>query len=163
MAQGQGKELLYIREVTYRIHDQRSLTNSLLLIKQLRKQVSEREAEQRNVTGLVSQDKLILSKNPRNPKLMGLFIRPNIPYNDFFIFFLFPFLFGYFSGFQIAKKYVWFNEDISGHRTGGTLEAHVNGFRFSTSKGATIGIFLWKSGAGKGGGGGGRNLGGEKN
>eukprot|EP00026_Physarum_polycephalum_P000558 Phypoly_transcript_00559.p1 GENE.Phypoly_transcript_00559~~Phypoly_transcript_00559.p1 ORF type:complete len:1075 (-),score=176.29 Phypoly_transcript_00559:1265-4462(-) len=107
-SQGQGKELLYIREVTYRIQDQRNLTNSLLLIKQLRKQVSEREAEQRNVTGLVSQDKLIVSKNPRNPKLMGLFIRPN----------------------------------ISGHRTGGTLEAHTNGFRFSTSKGTTVDILF---------------------
>ena len=73
-----GKEVLYIREVTYRIQDQRSLTNSLRLIKELRKRVTERETELRDKRGLITQEKLIISKN-RNPRLMDLFIRPSIP------------------------------------------------------------------------------------
>lgn len=68
---------MYIRELTYRIQDQRSLTNSLRLIKELRKRVSDRESAAREQHGLISQDKLILSKN-RNPRLADLFIRPII-------------------------------------------------------------------------------------
>lgn len=75
--QAGGKEVLYVREVTYRIQDQKSLTNSLRLIKELRKRVSDRENAAREQSGLISQDKLILSKN-RNPRLADLFIRPSI-------------------------------------------------------------------------------------
>ncbi len=69
--------MLYIREVAYRVQDQHSLTNSVRMIKELRKRVTERETQLRDQQGLISQDKLIVSKQ-RNPRLAGLFIRPNI-------------------------------------------------------------------------------------
>jgi nucleosome binding factor SPN SPT16 subunit len=84
--------VLYIRELTYRIQDQRSLANSLRLIKELRKRVSDRESEERDRTGLISQDKLILSKTPRNPRLPDLFIRPSIPYTSVYFYYLLMFV-----------------------------------------------------------------------
>lgn len=76
------------------------------MIKELRKRVTAREAHEKEIKSVVTQEKLIVNKpGVKAPKLTEIFIRPN----------------------------------ISGRRTSGTLEAHKNGLRFSSSKGSQIG------------------------
>lgn len=79
------------------------------MIKELRKRVTAREAHEKEIKSVVTQEKLILNKpGVKAPKLTEIYIRPN----------------------------------ISGRRTGGVLEAHKNGLRFSSSKGSQIGAWM---------------------
>eukprot|EP01113_Clastostelium_recurvatum_P034907 TRINITY_DN4798_c0_g1_i1.p1 TRINITY_DN4798_c0_g1~~TRINITY_DN4798_c0_g1_i1.p1 ORF type:complete len:1142 (+),score=403.61 TRINITY_DN4798_c0_g1_i1:166-3591(+) len=109
-AQSDSPDRVYVRELTYRIQDQHSLNNSLRLIKELRKRATQRESEAKETENLVEQEKLILSKDRRNPRLNDVFIRPTI------------------SG------------GAGSRRSTGSLEAHSNGFRFSTNKGNPVDI-----------------------
>jgi len=65
-----------IKEVTYKFSNPRDLNNSLRFIKELRKRVGERETERLQLSSLIQQEKLIISKN-RNPRLTDVFVRPN--------------------------------------------------------------------------------------
>jgi len=96
---------IYIKELTFRVPDERNLNNSLRAIKELRKRVTSRIATEKETQGVVVQEKLQLSKG-RNPRLSDIFVRPN----------------------------------PSGRRTTGVLEAHTNGFRFTSLKGEHIDI-----------------------
>lgn len=67
----------YVKEVSIRVADQKSLSNNLRLIKELRKRVAERETAFDLKQNLVEQAKLQISKQ-RNPRLGDLYIRPSI-------------------------------------------------------------------------------------
>ncbi|GAM27039.1 hypothetical protein SAMD00019534_102140 [Acytostelium subglobosum LB1] len=70
-------QLMFIREVTYRILDAKSLNNYLRLIKEMRKRVTSRESENREKSTLIAQEKLILTKG-RIPKLSDTSVRPTL-------------------------------------------------------------------------------------
>ncbi|KAH3767794.1 FACT complex subunit SPT16 [Pelomyxa schiedti] len=95
----------FIRELSYRIPDSHTLSNTERSIKELRKKVAVRSSDKRNQEEIVQQEKLKLGRG-RVPKLSFLYIQP-------------PF---------------------AGRRATGTLEAHVNGFRFISGRGISIDI-----------------------
>ncbi|CAH0383891.1 unnamed protein product [Bemisia tabaci] len=107
---------IFVKEVTYRstnirqpgeaIAPSSNLNTAFRLIKEVQKKFKTREAEEKEKEDLVKQDSLVLSQSKGNPKLKGLFIRPNI-----------------------VNK-----------RMSGTLEAHVNGFRYTSLRGDKVDI-----------------------
>ncbi|UXI19701.1 motile sperm domain-containing protein 2-like [Sarcoptes scabiei] len=108
--------LTFLKELTYRSTNLKeageisapssNLNTAFRLIKEVQKKFKTREAEEREMEGIVKQDQLLLSNSKINPKLKDLYIKPNI----------------------IAK------------RIHGTLEAHINGFRFTSIRGDKIDI-----------------------
>ncbi|KAH9426311.1 FACT complex subunit SPT16 [Dermatophagoides pteronyssinus] len=106
----------FLKELTYRSTNLKeageisapssNLNTAFRLIKEVQKKFKTREAEEREMEGIVKQDQLILSNSKTNPRLKDLYIKPNI----------------------IAK------------RIHGTLEAHQNGFRFTSIRGDKIDI-----------------------
>eukprot|EP01133_Synstelium_polycarpum_P015861 gene15861-18847_t len=74
---GIPKQLLYVREVTYRIQEAKALSNTLRLIKEMRKRVTTRETENRFKMTLIAQEKLILTRG-RFPRLNDVSVRPTI-------------------------------------------------------------------------------------
>ena len=67
----------FIRELTYRSVDARSMAEVFRLIKELRKRVTESEAEKREKEDLVEQDALIVTKGGRPvPRLTDVAARP---------------------------------------------------------------------------------------
>lgn len=109
-------EATFLKEVTYRSSNikepgdvtapSNNLNTAFRLIKDVQKKFKTREAEEKEMEGIVKQDKLIINTNKGNPKLKDLYIRPNI-----------------------VQK-----------RIGGTLEAHTNGFRFTSVRGDKVDI-----------------------
>ncbi|KAG9509703.1 FACT complex subunit spt16, partial [Fragariocoptes setiger] len=105
----------FLKELTYRSSNIKepgeinppsaNLSSSFSFIKAVQKEFKNREAEERELEGVVKQDTLILSQRAC-PKLKDLFIRPNI-----------------------------YTKRISG-----ALEAHVNGFRFTSIRGDKVDI-----------------------
>ncbi|KAF6032508.1 dre4 [Bugula neritina] len=83
-----------------------NLNTALRIIKEVQKKYKTREAEEKELEGIVKQDALQLSNNRSNPKLKDLYIRPNI----------------------VSKRIT------------GTLEAHSNGFRFTSVRGDKVDI-----------------------
>lgn len=106
----------FLKEITYRSTNLKeageisapssNLNTAFRLIKEVQKKFKTREAEEREMEGIVKQDVLVLCNSKTNPKLKDLYIKPNI----------------------IAK------------RIHGTLEAHINGFRFTSIRGDKIDI-----------------------
>jgi nucleosome binding factor SPN SPT16 subunit len=96
---------IHIKELCYKCPDAKNLNDTLRMIKELRKRLTDLETERLSTVGIVEQDKLVVSK-AKNPKLTNVFVRP---------------------------------APTGGRRTTGFLEAHTNGFRFTPSKGDTIG------------------------
>jgi len=68
---------IFIKEMTYHCPDKKALTNSLRLIKEIRKRHLNRVEETQVREGLVKQEELILNKG-RIPRLTDLYVRPNI-------------------------------------------------------------------------------------
>merc|ERR1712110_465156 len=83
-----------------------NLNTAFKLIKDIQKKYKTRDAEEKELAGLVSQDKLVISQGKGNPKLKDLYIRPNI-----------------------TQK-----------RLSGVLEAHTNGFRYTSIRGDKVDI-----------------------
>ncbi|EFA86784.1 FACT complex subunit SPT16 [Heterostelium album PN500] len=71
------KQLLFIREVTFRVQDIRTLNNYVRIIKEMRKRVTTRETETRDKSTLIAQEKLILTRG-RFPRLADVSVRPTI-------------------------------------------------------------------------------------
>eukprot|EP01117_Protostelium_nocturnum_P003300 TRINITY_DN1426_c0_g1_i2.p1 TRINITY_DN1426_c0_g1~~TRINITY_DN1426_c0_g1_i2.p1 ORF type:complete len:1012 (-),score=450.37 TRINITY_DN1426_c0_g1_i2:224-3259(-) len=67
---------MFIREISYRCSDERTLNNLDRGIKDLRKKINDRETRNREAATLVVQEKLVLSKN-KPIRLPELFVRPN--------------------------------------------------------------------------------------
>uniref|UniRef100_A0A8C4QTG7 FACT complex subunit n=1 Tax=Eptatretus burgeri TaxID=7764 RepID=A0A8C4QTG7_EPTBU len=83
-----------------------NLQNAFRIIKEVQKRYKTREAEEKEMEGIVKQASLVVNPNRSNPKLKDLYIRPNI-----------------------AQK-----------RMQGSLEAHINGFRFTSVRGDKVDI-----------------------
>jgi len=69
-------QLMYIREVTYKISDLKAMANTHRSILDLRKRVSTRETEDREKRTLIAQEKLILRGAGRAPRLTEVYARP---------------------------------------------------------------------------------------
>ncbi|KAL5582711.1 hypothetical protein UlMin_015153 [Ulmus minor] len=94
---------IYLKEVSFRSKDSRHISESVQLIKTLRRQVASRESERAERATLVTQEKLQVAGAKFKPiRLPDLWIRP------------------VFGG--------------RGRKLSGSLEAHTNGFRYSTSR-----------------------------
>lgn len=106
----------FLKEITYRASNLKNpgevvvpsmnLQNAFRIIKEVQKRYKTREAEEKEMEGIVKQDTLVINPNRSNPKLKDLYIRPNI-----------------------AQK-----------RMQGFLEAHVNGFRYTSVRGDKVDI-----------------------
>jgi len=83
-----------------------NLNTAFKLIKDIQKKYKTRDAEEKELAGLVSQDKLVISQGKGNPKLKDLYIRPNL-----------------------TQK-----------RIAGVLEAHTNGFLYTSIRGDKVEI-----------------------
>ncbi|XP_014676790.1 PREDICTED: FACT complex subunit SPT16-like [Priapulus caudatus] len=109
-------EATFLKEVTYRSSNIKehgdatassaNLNTAFRLIKDVQKKFKTREAEMKEMEGIVKQDKLVINPNRGNPKLKDLYIRPNIVHK----------------------------------RISGTLEAHTNGFRFTSVRGDKVDV-----------------------
>ncbi|KYQ92358.1 FACT complex subunit SPT16 [Tieghemostelium lacteum] len=69
--------LMYIRECTFKIPDSNTLTNILKQIKDLRKSVTAKEAEDRDKRNLVTQEKLIMIRG-KCPRISDIHSRPTL-------------------------------------------------------------------------------------
>ncbi|GAA0138221.1 chromatin/chromatin-binding, or -regulatory protein [Lithospermum erythrorhizon] len=95
---------IYLKEVSFRSKDPRHISEIVQQIKTLRKNVNARESERAERATLVTQEKLVLAGNRFKP---------------------------------IRLTSLWIRPTLGGrqkNKLAGTLEAHVNGFRYSTSK-----------------------------
>lgn len=109
-------EATYLKELTFRSSNNKepgeisapssNLNTAFRIIKEVQKKFKTREAEERELEGLVKQDTLVINPNRGNPKLKDLYIRPNI----------------------VTKRIT------------GSLEAHTNGFRFTSVRGDKVDI-----------------------
>ncbi|KAK5584846.1 hypothetical protein RB653_006463 [Dictyostelium firmibasis] len=70
-------QLMYIREVTYKVNDPKVLANNIRLIKELKKKFTTRETEDREKRNLITQEKLILSRG-KFPRLPEVHARPTL-------------------------------------------------------------------------------------
>ena len=68
----------FIRELSFKIPDQKVLNQYFLQIKQLSKQIRQRELLEDQKREIKVQDKLQLNKSGRVPRLLSVFPRPNI-------------------------------------------------------------------------------------
>jgi len=73
-----SKTASFIRELSFKIPDANALSQYLVQIKQLAKQVRAREAENNQRRELVQQESLKLTKGGRIPRLNNVFPRPNV-------------------------------------------------------------------------------------
>jgi nucleosome binding factor SPN SPT16 subunit len=96
----------FIKELTFRSLDVKSLTNAYRNILELRKRIKQRELKEEIERDLVVQAKLQRIRDERIPRLQDLVMRPT----------------------------------ISGKKSNGTLEAHMNGLRFTTNKGEILDV-----------------------
>uniref|UniRef100_UPI00358DD996 FACT complex subunit SPT16-like n=1 Tax=Myxine glutinosa TaxID=7769 RepID=UPI00358DD996 len=106
----------FVKEISYRASNVKvpgelsipatNLQNAFRIIKEVQKKYKTREAEEKEMEGIVKQASLVVNPNRSNPKLKDLYIRPNI-----------------------AQK-----------RMQGSLEAHINGFRFTSVRGDKVDI-----------------------
>ncbi|KAL6048781.1 FACT complex subunit [Balamuthia mandrillaris] len=76
--QKDSTRITYIRELTFRITDQKALNTSLRLIKEIRKRAQARATERQIMDNLVEQEELDVNARGRVPRLNDLYIRPNI-------------------------------------------------------------------------------------
>ncbi|PRP76098.1 FACT complex subunit SPT16 [Planoprotostelium fungivorum] len=72
----ENKMPVFLKEITYRCPDAKTLNALDRGIKELRKRIVARESEKRETASLVIQEKLVLSRQ-RPPRLSDLFMRPN--------------------------------------------------------------------------------------
>ncbi|KAM9950734.1 hypothetical protein ACTFIT_012009 [Dictyostelium discoideum] len=70
-------QLMYIREVTYKVNDPKVLANNIRLIKELKKKFTTRETEDREKRNLITQEKLILLRG-KFPRLPEVHARPTL-------------------------------------------------------------------------------------
>eukprot|EP01094_Clydonella_sp_ATCC50884_P004500 TRINITY_DN1352_c0_g1_i3.p1 TRINITY_DN1352_c0_g1~~TRINITY_DN1352_c0_g1_i3.p1 ORF type:complete len:998 (+),score=358.39 TRINITY_DN1352_c0_g1_i3:113-2995(+) len=68
----------FVRELTYQFGDPTALNNIYRLIGELKKRVTAREKEAQEKKSLVRQERLIVDRTARVPKLSNVFIRPHI-------------------------------------------------------------------------------------
>ena len=72
----------FVKETTFRAPLNSSaatnLNNAFRLIRDVQKKFRTREAEAKELDGLVKQEKLILAQNRAAPKLRDLYMRPSI-------------------------------------------------------------------------------------
>jgi nucleosome binding factor SPN SPT16 subunit len=94
-----GENFIFLKEITVRSNDIKSLGNVFRMIKELIKRVKTKNQESKDSEVLVKQETIIPLKG-KHPVLNDVAIRPN----------------------------------ISGKKTSGTLEAHTNGLRFTSTK-----------------------------
>ena len=71
-----------MKEVTFRAPGQSGAANNLnhayRMVKEVQKKFKTREAEMKELDGIVKQDKLTLNQNRAAPKLKDLYMRPSI-------------------------------------------------------------------------------------
>jgi nucleosome binding factor SPN SPT16 subunit len=102
---GGERELIYLKEITYRSQTATGLSNAFRMIKDLQKRYKQTEADRKEMEDLVEQEALALRKTDKRIVLRDLMIRP-----------------------ALQKKGT------------GSLEAHMNGFRFTNRFGETVDV-----------------------
>ena len=95
-----GNKATFVKELTFRSTDGKSLATVYNQFVELRKRIRQREQKAEQEKDLVVQDKLIRIKDQRVPRLQEVTIRPQ----------------------------------LTGRKCIGTIEAHQNGLRFTSSK-----------------------------
>ena len=128
----------FVKETTFRAPLNSSaatnLNNAFRLIRDVQKKFRTREAEAKELDGLVKQEKLILAQNRAAPKLRDLYMRPSISQKRM-------------QGQKIKTFYEILNVFLkqgSYQNCLGYLEAHTNGFRYTAQRGDKIDI-LYKN------------------
>lgn len=109
-----------------------NLNTAFRLIKEVQKKFKTREAEEREREDLVRQDTLIISSNKSNPKLKDLYMRPTIV-NKRMTGELFSRVVSVIFCEYHDQTVYWF-------AIVGTLEAHSNGFRYTSVRGDKVDI-----------------------
>ncbi|KAJ3625344.1 hypothetical protein Zmor_004328 [Zophobas morio] len=69
-------ENTFIKEFVYRSTQPKRFNDISIQIKELQNRYKQEEARRRELDGLVEQQELVLSKSKNNPRLSGLYVRP---------------------------------------------------------------------------------------